>query len=199
MAHSVTDLIEMARALSEGDFDREFQQLFHGELGELASYLDAVRQSLRSISTAADASSAILPAAANGVAEIRRESEMGFNSVWKVIESMQDDQASVRKVLASSTDSLSKGDVEQLRDIANKSRQTLLGLMSYLSFQDVLRQRLEKVEGLIETLVKKTMDLMIKFNVKTNRKALEEGDGAKLTQKMDLDQNLVDELLASLK
>ena len=50
MSHSVSEIIEMARALSEGDFDREFQQLFQGELGEVASYLNAVRQTLQSLS-----------------------------------------------------------------------------------------------------------------------------------------------------
>ena len=43
MAHSVGELIEMAKALSEGEFAQQFQQDFQGELGELASYLEAVQ------------------------------------------------------------------------------------------------------------------------------------------------------------
>jgi len=199
VAYSVNDLVEMARALSEGEFDREFEQHFQGELGELASYLDAVRQTLRSISHATDSSFGLIPEAANGVAEIHQESESGFNTIWEVVEEMQADQAVARDLLANMGDNSTSGEVAKLREIAAKSQQTLLSLMSYLSFQDVLRQRLEKVQGLIEKLEEKSMDLMVKFKVKTDKTLLEDGGAAQVAKKADLNQSLVDELLASLK
>jgi hypothetical protein len=71
--------------------------------------------------------------------------------------------------------------------------------MSYLSFQDVLRQRLEKVQRIIAKIEEKTLDLSIKFKVKSHEKMIKEGDGAELDQRADLDQNLVDQLMASLR
>lgn len=198
MGCTVNELIEMARALSEGDFDREFQQLFQGELGELASYLDAVRQTLRSLSGNADMSRAILPDAVDGLAAIQQASETGFNSLWEMVEIMQEDQAAARSILAD-VDRLANGEVERLREIAGKGQQTLLSLMSYLSFQDVLRQRLEKLQSMIETLEIKTLDMVAKFNVKNNKKLIQEGGSALVGARTDLDQNLVDQLLASLK
>jgi hypothetical protein len=197
MSHSVSEIIEMARALSEGDFDREFQQLFQGELGEVASYLNAVRQTLQSLSAMTDISCTILPDAVDGVAAIRQETETRFDSLWEMVEIMQEDQAAVRSILAHG-DHLSTGEVASLREIANKSKQTLLSLMSYLTFQDVLRQRLEKLQALIETLEKKTFDLVAKFDVKTNKKQIQEGACTPLPAR-DLDQSLVDQLLASLR
>jgi nitrate/nitrite-specific signal transduction histidine kinase len=41
---SVGELVEMAKALSEGEFEQQFQQHFQGELGQLAAYLEAVRK-----------------------------------------------------------------------------------------------------------------------------------------------------------
>jgi hypothetical protein len=198
MSHSVSEIIEMARALSEGDFDREFQQLFHGELGEVASYLNAVRQTLQSLSAMTDISCAILPNAADGVAAIRQETETRFDSLWEMVEIMQEDQAAVRSILGHGDD-LSTDKVASLREIANKSKQTLLSLMSYLTFQDVLRQRLEKLQALIETLEKKAFDLVAKFDVKTNKKQIQEGACTALPVRIDLDQILVDQLLASLR
>jgi hypothetical protein len=198
MSHSVSEIIEMARALSEGDFDREFQQLFQGELGEVASYLNAVRQTLQSLSTMTDISCAILPNAADGVAAIRQETETRFDSLWEMVEIMQEDQAAVRSILGHGDD-LSTDEVASLREIANKSKQTLLSLMSYLTFQDVLRQRLEKLQALIETLEKKAFDLVAKFDVKTNKKQIQEGACTALPVRIDLDQILVDQLLASLR
>lgn len=36
------EIIEVARALSEGDFEPEFSQLFQVELGQLASYIETL-------------------------------------------------------------------------------------------------------------------------------------------------------------
>ena len=199
VTYTVNELIDMARALSEGEFDRQFQLLFEGELGELASYLDAVRQTLQTISHAADSSYELIPAAADSMAEINQQTESGFESIWQVVEEMQSDQAMARELLAGMGDESKNGEVARLREIAAKSQQTLLSLMSYLSFQDVLRQRLEKVQGLIQKMEQKTMDMMAQFNVKANKALIADGDGAQLPKKVDLDQSLVDELMASLK
>ena len=93
MSNSVNDVVEMARALSEGEFDRQIQQDFQGELGQLAAYLDAVRHNLQSFSTSAQGSTELILKAADGVAEINREAESSFNSVWDVIERIQTDKA----------------------------------------------------------------------------------------------------------
>jgi len=133
------------------------------------------------------------------MAEINQQTESGFESIWQVVEEMQSDQAMARELLAGMGDESKNGEVARLREIAAKSQQTLLSLMSYLSFQDVLRQRLEKVQGLIQKMEQKTMDMMAQFNVKANKALIADGDGAQLPKKVDLDQSLVDELMASLK
>lgn len=199
MNYSVSDLTAMARALSEGEFEEQFQQHFQGELGQLASYLDAVRQTLLSLSATADGSRELIPMAANGVAEINREAENSFNSVWEVIERLQSDQAEARTILKESDDGLSGEKVNKLREIAEKHQQELLSLMSYLSFQDVLRQRLEKIQRIIGQVEDKTLELIVKCKVKANEKSLKDGDGDNLVKDADLDQNLVDQLMATLR
>lgn len=199
MTYSVGDLIDMARALSEGAFQEEFQQHFQGELGQLASYLEAVRQTLQSLSTTATGSKELLPKAADGVAEINRVAETSFNSVWDVIERIQSDQATAREILSETRDSLAGAKVHKLREIAEKHQQDLLALMSYLSFQDVLRQRLEKIQLIIGQVEDKTLELIVKFKVKANEKSIKDGANADLGNDSDLDQNLVDQLMATLR
>lgn len=199
MTNTVGELVEKARALSEGEFEQEFQQHFQGELGQLASYLEAIRQTLQSLSTAANDSKDLLPKAADGVAEINREAESGFNSVWEVVEQMQSDQATARELLGAEGVNLTEGNIGTLRGIVEKNRESLIALMSYLSFQDVLRQRLEKVQHTIAQMEARTLDLIVKFKVKNNEKSLDNADGAALDQAADLDQNLVDQLLATLR
>jgi methyl-accepting chemotaxis protein len=199
VTYSVAELVQMARALSEGEFDQKFEQHFQGELGQLASYLEAVRQTLHSLSSAASGSTDLIPKASDGVAEINREAESGFNSVWEVVEQMQSDQTASRALLAASSHGVVETDVAKLEAIVEKNRQNLLALMSYLSFQDVLRQRLEKVQNIIAKIEEKTLELSVKFKVKSNEKVIKGGDGAGLDQTADLDQGLVDKLMESLR
>ena len=165
----------------------------------MASYLDAVRQTLQVISAAASGSYELIPAAADGVAEIHQEAENGFESIWQVVEKMQADQTMARELLTSMGEQSKTGEIARLREIAGNSQQTLLSLMSYLSFQDVLRQRLEKVQGLIQKMEQKTLDLMVKFDVKAHKASITEENGAQLAHKVDLDQALVDQLLEGLR
>ncbi len=199
MVYSVNEVIEMARALSEGEFEQQFHQHFQGELGQLASYLEAVRQTLQSFSATADGSRELIPKAADGVAEINREAENSFNSVWDVIERIQSGQAAARTILKESDGGLSGEKVKKLREIAEKHQQELLALMSFLSFQDVLRQRLEKIQRIIGQVEDKTLELIVKCKVKASEKSIKEGDGANLVEDADLDQNLVDRLMATLR
>jgi hypothetical protein len=199
VTHSVAELIDMARALSEGDFDKQLDQDFNGELGQLASYLDAVRQTLQSLAAATTGSKDLLPKAADGVADINREAESGFNSVWEVVEEMQSNQAEIRSLLEACAVELKGSGATELQTILAKNRANLLALMSYLSFQDVLRQRLEKVQCIISMIEEKLLQLSVKFNLRSSEKLVREGDGAGLELAARLDQVLVDQLLARLR
>lgn len=208
MAYSVGELVDMARALSEGDFDREFEQYFQGELGQLASYLDEVRQTLRSICSVAGSSAYLIPQAADGVSEIYKHAENGVNSILDMVDRMSADQEDAGALLAAhAKGELKNGEVLKLQEITENTRRGLMSVIGYLSFQDVLRQRVEKVQELIESVQKKTLELLVKFKVKTNEQVIKDGEGEnvlreevkELSGEMGLDQSLVDELLNGLK
>lgn len=199
MTRSVEALIEMARALSQSKFEKQFHQQVRSELGELVSFLEALRQTLQSLSNSVDGSRDLIPQLADGVAEINRETESGFNSVWEAVEQMQSDQTAARQILGADGGVLSQEDVARLRGIAAQSQQSLLALMSYLSFQDVLRQRLEKIQRIIGEVEDKTLELIAKFNVHTDKKSLKDGDRAGGGKDADLDQHRVDQLMALLR
>jgi chemotaxis regulatin CheY-phosphate phosphatase CheZ len=206
VSDSVGQLVDMAKALSEGELEREFNHYCQGELGELASYLEAIRQTLLSLSGNALGSTDLTAKAADGVAAINREAESSFNSVWDVIERIQSDQAVVRSLLGETDGGLAVEQVNQLKQIAEKHQAELLALMSYLSFQDVLRQRLEKIQAIIGQVENKTLELMAQFKIKTSGMAskngnamdIPAGNAADLPSADSLDQALVDQLMAKL-
>jgi hypothetical protein len=194
---SVEDLIDMARALSEGEFEAQFQMNFKGDLGQLAAYLEALRQMLRSLSAAANHFRELIPQAAHGVADINREAENGFNSVWEVIERFQSHQAEAAALLKGIAAGGGDDNATKLRVVVENNQRDLLDLMSYLSFQDVLRQRLEKLQLMIGQVEEKLRDVIIKIGVKNGETSIK--DGGDSDKDADLNQSLVDRLIATLK
>ncbi len=201
------ELIKMAQALSQGDFDRKFEQHFQGELGHLANYLDSLRQNLKTASSAAaDASACMIPQAASEVSEISRQTELRVNSILELVEQLLSDHERMAEILNGLNGETTPA-VVQLREVCQKSREALMGLLGHLSFQDVVRQRLEKVQGIIDLLEKKIWELLVKFKVKINERAIKAGDGRgflvaelrDLPQETGVNQEMVDQLLKELE
>lgn len=203
----VSEVVEMARALSEGNFEKKFRQCFEGELGALAGYIENLRQRLRGISSAADSSSYLIPQAAMGVAGISQQAEMGINSILELVEGVLGDQERVLEIIEEKKASDAATDLRAFQEIAEKSKRGLMALMSQLSFQDVIRQRAEGVQETLEAVEKRIVELLIKFKVEISADGLKEGDGRErvreevknLTDDIGLDQSLVDELLDNIK
>lgn len=202
MSEPVEELVEMARALSEGDCDHKFDKEFGGELGRLASYLEAMRQTLRSVYSHAEKSAALNTYASGGVAEIYQEAENGVNSILSAVDQMSEDQESAAALIAKHLDSgLDRAETAKLKELTDNTRRGLMSLIGYLSFQDVLRQRVEKVQRLIEDLEKQTLSLMVRFKVEGGTESEGEAmsESEDLSDNTGLDQALIDQLMESLK
>ncbi|MGH7769021.1 MAG: HAMP domain-containing protein, partial [Candidatus Binatia bacterium] len=207
-SYSVTEVIEMARAISEGNFEVQFSQKFQGELGALAGYIENLRQRLKGISSAADSSSYLIPQASMGVAGISQQTEMGINSILELIEEVLGDQERMLELIDGAGKSDGKGvALSVFQSFAEKSKRNLMAVMSQLSFQDVIRQRAESVQETLEAVEKKIVELLIKFKVEMSGDGLKEVDARdrvreevkNLTDDIGLDQALVDELLDNIK
>ena len=207
-AHSVNEVIEMARALSEGDFERPFNQKFQGELGALAGYIENLRQRMKGISSAADSSSYLIPQASMGVAGISQQTELGINSILELVEGVLGDQERVLHMVEAAGKYGKGAELSVFQGIAEKSKRSLMAVMSALSFQDVIRQRAEGVQETLGVVEKKIVELLIKFKVEMSGDAMQESIDARdrvreevkhLTDDIGLDQALVDELLENIK
>ncbi len=163
---AVKELVEVAQALSEGDFDQKLDQCFQGALGELARHIEDLRKNLQSLSPAMTSSAHLVPLAAQGVVEISRQAETSVNSILELVDDMCTDQEKVAAILdrAEHSDDIAL-EVPLLREISDKSRTHLMSLMGYLSFQDVVRQRAEKVQSMIDEVEEKIGDMLLKFGI----------------------------------
>ena len=196
----VKELVEITRALAEGNFDRKLEGSFEGELGEIAAYLETLRESLSVLSPQFSSSVHLIPKAGQGVAEISQQAEMSVNSILSLIDEMCADQDTVSemlgKVVGGDTAALN---VVQLQEIADKTSTRLMSVMSFLSFQDVVRQRAEKVQGIIEVIGEKIRELLDRFRVKLAVTENEEftksqGEVSLTTEQDAVDQSSIDDL-----
>ena len=69
----------------------------------------------------------------------------------------------------------------------------MMSLMSFLSFQDVVRQRAEKVQAMIDAVEGKIRDLLAKFNLKIAEPEEDEEVAAAQEAASDPFQEVVDQ------
>ena len=62
-AREVQELVEVTRALTEGDFEQKLETVFQGELGQLAAYIEALRENLQALSPRFASSVHLMPKA----------------------------------------------------------------------------------------------------------------------------------------
>jgi methyl-accepting chemotaxis protein len=200
ITHEVKELVEVTRALSEGDFERKLEGSFEGELGEIAMYIESLRESLKVLSPRFSSSVHLIPKAGQGVAEISQQAEVSVNSILSLVDEMCVDQDTVSEMLgkAVSGDAATL-DIDKLQEIASKTQTSLMSVMSFLSFQDVVRQRAEKVQEMIDMVDGKIRELLDRFRVKLSAPEGEEwekepGEVALTTEQDAVDQSSIDDL-----
>lgn len=200
MTHDVKKLLEVTRALSEGNFERRLEGSFEGELGEIARYIESLRESLKVLSPRFSSSVHLVPKAGQGVAAISQQAEMSVNSILSLVDEMCVDQDTVSEILGQAINGNSATlDIDKLQEIASKTQMSLMSVMSFLSFQDVVRQRAEKVQGMIELVDKKIHELLERFRVKPlvvedEDCGKEPGEVALTTTHDAVDQSSIDDL-----
>ena len=208
MGDPTENLTRMAEGLAEGNFTQEFQAHFPGELGQLATYLDSLQQSLKTLSPTLGSSAYLVPQVAKAVADITQQTEMCTNSMLELMEEMLTDQERMVTLLRERKEH-TPNDVGllQIEQIADKSRNDLIRLTSYLSFQDVVRQRAAKVQRLIGSVEEKISHLQAKFNldvsghegIDAGLSEMSQEEATEFVGETGIDQNSIDNLFEKCK
>ncbi len=195
----VSELVDLARALTEGDFEQKLTTPLHGELGQIAAHIETLRESLKTLSPKFASSANLIPKAGQGVAEISQQAEMSVNSILGLVDEMCIDQDAVAEMLGKVVDGEAAAlDIEKLQDVATRTSTRLMGLMSFLSFQDVVRQRAEKVQAMIDMVDEKIRELLAKFHVQPIELPEEDekapGEVSLASSVEEVDQSSIDDL-----
>jgi chemotaxis protein CheZ len=182
----------------------------YAELGELARYLDSAMKKIAEVGAPMVANSAQLPQAAAHLLDLNKMTEDGTLEVMRLAELIQDNRARAAKELAAVVSTLEAVDCRTLATRLGKTAQELalddkhlMDIMTALSFQDLVAQRVKKLVTIVEDVHCKLLELVVVFGLKqegtapkTQGKADEMLKQLEASKSTAIKQEFADELLS---
>lgn len=170
--------VETARADSpEGpshDLEPHNRELFTG-LGELARYIDVTMRKLSELERPLAATAGQLPQASDVLTDLSRLTEEGTHRVMELTENLLDNQRRVCAALETLRTGLSNegpgfgGFMTQcaaLTELVASNQTALMNIITALSFQDLVGQRIKKVVEILDQVQSRLLELVVVFGLK---------------------------------
>jgi chemotaxis protein CheZ len=191
---------------SSVDVDRRI----YTALGELTRKLDAAMRALKDIHAPLSASSAQIPKASDHLSDLAKLTEHGTHAVMALTESIQDNRLrvsaaltdAVRALVAAGCDRSLIAQIQAMRPMLESDDKRLVDIMTALSFQDLVAQRVKKLITILDDVEHKLLEMVVVFGIEQAGEAgaaggraeemLHELDAARTTA---LKQDLVDDIL----
>jgi chemotaxis protein CheZ len=182
----------------------------YDELGELARYLESAMRKMAEVGAPMVANNAQLPEATAHLLDLNKMTEEGTLEVMRLTEIIQENRARAVKELAAVISTLEAMDCTTLAARLGKTTQELaqddkhlMDIMTALSFQDLVAQRVKKLVTIVEDVQCKLVELVVVFGLKqggavsqTQGKAGEMLRQLETSKSTAIKQDLVDELLS---
>ncbi len=182
----------------------------YDELGELARYLESAVRKMAEVGAPMVANSAQLPQATVHLLDLNKMTEEGTLEVMRLTEIIQENRARAVKELAAVISTLEAVDCTTLAARLGKTAQELaqdekhlMDIMTALSFQDLVAQRVKKLVTIVEDVQCKLVELVVVFGLKQEGAASEtQGKAGEMLRQLEaskstaIKQNLADELLS---
>ena len=182
----------------------------YDELGELARYLESAMRKVSEIGAPLASNSAQLPQAAAHLLDLNKMTEEGTMEVMRLTEIIQDTRARAVKEMVAIVSTLEAVDCRTLAARLGKTTQELaqdnkylMEIMTALSFQDLVAQRVKKLVTVIEDVQCKLVELVVVFGLKEESATPEtQGKAGEMLRQLEaskstsIKQDLADELLS---
>jgi chemotaxis protein CheZ len=182
----------------------------YGELGELARYLESAMRKVSEIGAPLASDNAALPQATAHLLDLNKMTEEGTLEVMRLTEMIQDNHARAAKELAVVVSALEAVDsralAAHLRMTAQELAQDdkhLMDIMTALSFQDLVAQRVKKLVTIVEDVQCKLVELVVVFGLEQEAAVPEtKGKAGEMLRQLEaskstaIKQDLADELLS---
>lgn len=152
---------------------REYK--LYEELGELARFVEKAMNAISDAGPQIMSSSTQLPAASSHLSDLNKMTEDGTLEVMRLTEMIQDNRARIAKDLCAVAETLLAVDcinlAERLKKVNAMMAQDgkyLTEIMTALSFQDLVAQRVKKLVAILDDVQSKLMELIVVFGLRQN-------------------------------
>ncbi len=180
------------------------------ELGTLARFVDTAMHAISAATPQLMSSSTQLPTAASHLSDLKQMTEDGTLEVMRLTELVQDNHASMAKALSGIVEALKASDcaalagrLEQLGSILVQDDKHLMEIMTTLSFQDLVAQRVKKLVAILDEVQTKLVELVVVFGLQRNgNEAVGTGIADQMLKQLEeskttaMKQQVADDLLA---
>ncbi len=151
--------------------------LLYEELGDLARFVDKAIRTLTEFAAPMNAVAKQLPWANEHLADLRLLTEEGTHEVMRLVEAIQDSHQRVTKGVTEVVGALSLKQatpetlklLEMMLDQLAADDKRLIDIMTALSFQDLVAQRVLKLVNVIEDVQRKLLELVVVFGLDSKR------------------------------
>lgn len=179
------------------------------KLGELTRFIDKTIKTISQFSAPMSATTEQLPDATSHLLDVRKLTEEGTHTVMRLVEAVQDNHVRLTQTLThltvhlpASVDREILSRLEQgLQNMAEDDTR-LTGIITALSFQDLVAQRVNKLVTIIEEVEHKLLELVVVFGPYTKGAGKEEaGKAAEMLKQLEaskntsMNQDVADEIL----
>lgn len=180
------------------------------ELGALARFVDNAMQAISAATPQIMSSSTQLPTAAAHLSDLKKMTEDGTLEVMRLTELVQDNHTRMAKELSGVAEVLKVIDcvtlaerLEQLNALLGQDDKHLMEIMTTLSFQDLVAQRVKKLVTILDEVQTKLVELVVVFGLQQGgNEAASMGVADQMLKQLEeskttaMKQQVADELLA---
>jgi chemotaxis protein CheZ len=180
----------------------------YGELGELTRYIENTMRQLRCVEAPVEETTAQLPQASAHLSDLAKLTEEGTHRVMELTEELQDNRSRIAKsigelatLLSSSPGGTQADRLAVIRGLLSADDKRLMDIMTALSFQDLVAQRIKKIITILDDVEHKLLQMVVVFGAKHNGAPDANGKADQMLKELEasrstaLKQDLVDDIL----
>lgn len=180
----------------------------YGELGELTRYIENTMRQLRCVEAPVEETTAQLPQASAHLSDLAKLTEEGTHRVMELTEELQDNRTRIAKsigelatLLPSSPGGTPADRLAAISGLLSADDKRLMDIMTALSFQDLVAQRIKKIITILDDVEHKLLQMVVVFGAKQNGTPDTNGKADQMLKELEasrstaLKQDLVDDIL----
>lgn len=202
----INELIEIAKSINDGRYDVASVNVSpENELFEIAQYFNDAMKKLSHVSETIEDSYEDLPLFEKVLKEVisdtKKASEDILNlsdSVNFVVDEIKENIKNLKQDIADGETNHAMGVIDRIMDKTQEGQDVCFDMISSLEFQDITKQKIDKLIRVVKVLQKRVTEIVIKLGLRDNKIDMDTLNRAGSIDDILNDQNLVDTLLKEL-